>query len=82
MPELNLDEYLALNDVEFTTGELSKASDVISHSGILGMHHGIRRFQYEDGSLTPAGRERYGVGPARDGSRQEITTKSKPVDKE
>ena len=57
------------------------------------MRHGIRRFQYEDGSLTPAGRERYGVGPARDGkgsksveqtrsaSRQEITTKSKPVDK-
>ena len=93
MPELNLDEYLALNDVEFTTGELSKASDVISHFGTLGMHHGVRKYQYEDGSLTPAGRERYGVGPARDGkgsksveqtrsaSRQEITTKSKPVDK-
>jgi hypothetical protein len=80
MPELNLDEYLALNDVEFTTGELSKASDVISHSGILGMHHGIRRFQYEDGSLTPAGRERYGVGPARDGKK--TTPKSKPVDKD
>lgn len=94
MPELNLDEYLALNDVEFTTGELSKASDVISHSGILGMRHGIRRFQYEDGSLTPAGRERYGVGPARDGkgsktleqsgsaSRQEAVQKSKPVSKD
>ena len=93
MPELNLDEYLALNDVEFTTGELSKASDVISHSGIPGMHHGIRRFQYEDGSLTPAGRERYGVGPARDrkgpksveqsgpANRQEAAQKSKPVDK-
>ena len=80
MPELNLDEYLALNDVEFTTGELSKASDVISHSGILGMRHGIRRFQYEDGSLTPAGRERYGVGPARDGKK--TAPKSKPVDKD
>ena len=27
-----------------------------------------RRFQNEDGSLTPAGRERYGVGEAREGS--------------
>lgn len=29
------------------------------HSGILGMHWGIRRYQNKDGSLTPAGRERY-----------------------
>jgi len=29
------------------------------HHGILGMKWGIRRFQNEDGSLTPAGRERY-----------------------
>ena len=40
--------------------------DSISHYGILGMHHGVRNYQYKDGSLTPAGRERYGVGPARD----------------
>lgn len=94
MPELNLDEYLALNDVEFTTEEISKASDVISHFGTPGMIHGRRRYQYEDGSLTPAGRERYGVGPARDGkgsktleqsgsaSRQEAVQKSKPVSKD
>lgn len=31
------------------------------HSGILGMKWGIRRYQYEDGSLTPEGRKRYGV---------------------
>lgn len=73
MPELNLDEYLALNDVEFTTEEVSKASDVISHFGIPKMKHGVRRFQYEDGSLTPAGRERYGVGPARDSKASEST---------
>lgn len=40
--------------------------DSISHYGTIGMHHGVRNYQYKDGSLTPAGRERYGVGPARD----------------
>ena len=34
------------------------------HHGILGMHWGIRRFQNPDGSLTPEGREHYGVGTA------------------
>ena len=31
----------------------------LKHFGIKGMKWGIRRFQNEDGSLTPAGRERY-----------------------
>lgn len=33
--------------------------DELEHSGIRGMHWGIRRFQNADGSLTPAGRRRY-----------------------
>lgn len=34
--------------------------DVLEHHGILGMKWGIRRFQNKDGSLTAAGRKRYG----------------------
>lgn len=33
----------------------------LAHHGIQGQKWGIRRFQNEDGSLTPEGRERYGL---------------------
>lgn len=39
--------------------------DVLQHSGIKDMKWGRRRFQNPDGSLTPAGRLRYGVGGPR-----------------
>lgn len=34
-------------------------SDYLIHYGIPGQKKGNRRFQYEDGTLTPEGRERY-----------------------
>lgn len=36
----------------------------LAHHGIKGQRWGVRRFQDESGYLTPAGRARYGVGPA------------------
>jgi hypothetical protein len=39
--------------------------DELYHHGILGQRWGHRRFQNEDGSWTPEGRERYGEGDAR-----------------
>lgn len=42
--------------------------DFLEHHGILGMKWGIRRYQNADGSLTPAGRKRYG-DDAPDGNK-------------
>lgn len=36
-----------------------ESTEGLTHAGIKGMRWGIRRFQNKDGSLTPAGRERY-----------------------
>lgn len=40
--------------------------DQLYHHGIKGMKWGVRRFQKKDGSLTSAGRKRYGDGPDDD----------------
>lgn len=48
----------------------------IEHSGILGMRWGLRRFQNYDGSLTPEGRERYGVKGDRSDKIVDSSTKS------
>ena len=38
------------------------SSEALEHYGILGQSRGRRRYQYEDGSLTPAGKIRYRDG--------------------
>ncbi|MBO7452587.1 MAG: hypothetical protein J6U54_19840 [Clostridiales bacterium] len=44
----------------------------IYHHGIDGQKWGKRKYQYEDGSLTPLGRVHYGVGQAREASKIKI----------
>lgn len=36
-------------------------NNLLTHSGIKGMKWGVRRYQNKDGSLTDAGKKRYGV---------------------
>lgn len=47
----------------------------LEHSGILGMKWGLRRFQNPDGSLTPAGKERYAKERSKLDSKYGITKK-------
>jgi hypothetical protein len=56
-------------------------SDYLTHSGILGMKWGIRRYQNPDGSLTEEGRQHYGVGPAREKEGLVSSIKRKSAEK-
>ena len=49
--------------------------DYLQHYGIKGMHWGIRRFQNADGSLTAAGKKRYGSGDSETRSKKPIDGK-------
>lgn len=41
------------------------SNSYLAHHGTKGMKWGVRKYQNPDGSLTPEGRKRYGVGPER-----------------
>lgn len=53
-------------------------NDYLVHHGIKGMHWGVRRYQNPDGSLTSAGRTRYGV---KTGKPSETTFKRQELNK-
>lgn len=59
------------------------------HHGIKGQEHGVRRYQNEDGSLTPLGRIHYGYGQIKERraqrkeerrKRAELKAKNRPKD--
>lgn len=56
--------------MRYYVGNMPVGDDELYHYGTKGMRWGQRRFQNRDGSLTAAGRLRYGWGRARKGARR------------
>lgn len=55
---------------------------ILIHHGIKGQRWGIRRFQNEDGSLTPAGQKRQSNGSDKSQTKGDIKEKKKMSDKQ
>lgn len=48
---------------------LPETDDSLIHYGVRGMKPGVRRYQNKDGSLTPLGRQHYGIYERKDGTK-------------
>ena len=48
-----------MSNYDYWSEDLNATEDILEHHGILGQKWGVRRYQNEDGSLTPEGRKRY-----------------------
>lgn len=57
-PKSNRDEYEKMKHDDL----IEKGSDFLAHYGVKGMQKGVRRWTNEDGTLTEAGKEHYGIG--------------------
>ena len=56
-------------------------TDELYHHGIKGQRWGVRRFQEDDGSLTPAGKRRYDDDNSSSGNKQNNTSTEKKKSK-
>lgn len=61
----------------YTGSDLVPADEYLAHYGILRQKWGVRRFQNYDGTLTPAGRERYHKMIATNVQRDRMRTDGK-----
>lgn len=53
------------------------AKNTLTHWGVLGMKWGVRRYQNKDGSLTPAGKKRY--GDSADAVSEDVETRKQKI---
>lgn len=59
--------------------------DTLYHDGVPNMQWGVRRYRNYDGTLTEAGRQRYGVGPPRkkgESSKKKLSRAERKAQKE